>query len=140
MSLPSSMAPMTTTGRKEGTGDMFPREPHDHDESVLAVTFSSTSSHLICSASSAACVAWRRPVWQSHLQPPSPVMDPAQQKMMRYMPLLILVFLYNFSAGLALYWTVNNLLTVLQTKLTKMKQPDAPATNPALTPLQKKKK
>jgi len=30
--------------------------------------------------------------------------------MMRYMPLMILVFLYNYSAGLALYWTVNNLL------------------------------
>ena len=56
-------------------------------------------------------------LWQSHLQPPSPGMDPAQQKMMRYMPLMMLVFLYNFSSGLALYWTVNNLLTILQTKL-----------------------
>jgi YidC/Oxa1 family membrane protein insertase len=56
------------------------------------------------------------------------------------MPLIFLVFLYNYSAGLALYWTVNNLLTVLQTKLTKMKQPDAPATNPALTPASKLKK
>src|SRR5258706_5648032 len=54
-------------------------------------------------------------LWQSHLQPPSPGMDPAQQKMMRYMPLMMLVFLYNFSSGLALYWTVNNLLTILQT-------------------------
>jgi YidC/Oxa1 family membrane protein insertase len=46
-------------------------------------------------------------------------MDPGQQKIMRYMPLIFLVFLYNYSAGLALYWTVNNLLTILQTKLTK---------------------
>ena len=38
---------------------------------------------------------------------------------MRYMPLIFLVFLYNYSAGVALYWTVNNLLTILQTKLTK---------------------
>ncbi len=58
-------------------------------------------------------------LWQSHLTPPSPGMDPAQAKMMRYMPLIFLIFLYNFSAGLALYWTVNNLLSVLQTKLTK---------------------
>jgi len=79
-------------------------------------------------------------LWQAHLTPPSPGMDPGQQKIMRYMPLIFLVFLYNYSAGLALYWTVNNLLTVLQTKLTKMKQPDAPATNPALTPASKLKK
>ena len=39
--------------------------------------------------------------------------------MMRYMPLMFLVFLYNYSAGLALYWTVNNLLTIVQTKLTQ---------------------
>jgi len=82
-------------------------------------------------------------LWQSHLTPPSPGMDPAQQKMMRYMPLMFLVFLYNYSAGLALYWTVNNLLTILQTKLTKNINPllpAAPATNPALTPVSKLKK
>jgi YidC/Oxa1 family membrane protein insertase len=81
-------------------------------------------------------------LWQSHLTPPSPGMDPAQQKMMRYMPLLFLVFLYNYSAGLALYWTVNNLLTVVQTKLTKSNQPvamPALAVSP-LTPLSKRKK
>jgi YidC/Oxa1 family membrane protein insertase len=81
-------------------------------------------------------------LWQSHITPPAPGMDPAQQKLMRYMPLLFLVFLYNFSAGLALYWTVNNLLTIMQTKLTKSYQPvttpDA-AVSP-LTPLSKKKK
>jgi len=82
-------------------------------------------------------------LWQSHLTPPSPGMDPAQQKMMRYMPLMFLVFLYNYSAGLALYWTVNNLLTILQTKLTKNINPllpAGPATNPALTPASKLKK
>jgi YidC/Oxa1 family membrane protein insertase len=78
-------------------------------------------------------------LWQSHLTPPSPGMDPAQQKMMRYMPLLFLVFLYNYSAGLALYWTVNNLLTVVQTKLTKSNQPAAVAVSP-LAPISKKKK
>ena len=80
-------------------------------------------------------------LWQSHLQPPSPGMDPAQAKMMRYMPLMFLVFLYNYSSGLALYWTVNNVLTVVQTKLTKMNQPPAPtAAVSALTPASKKKK
>ncbi len=65
-------------------------------------------------------------------------MDPAQQKIMRYMPLMFLVFLYNFSSGLTLYWTVNNLLTIAQTKLTKTR-PVTPAA-PALTPPPKKKK
>ena len=59
-------------------------------------------------------------LWQSHLTPPSPGVDPMQQKMMKYMPLMFIVFLYNFSAGLSLYWTVQNLLSILQTKITKM--------------------
>jgi YidC/Oxa1 family membrane protein insertase len=80
-------------------------------------------------------------LWQSHLTPPSPGMDPAQAKMMRYMPLMFLVFLYNYSSGLALYWTVNNVLTVVQTKLTKMHQaPVSPGVVSALTPASKKKK
>jgi YidC/Oxa1 family membrane protein insertase len=81
-------------------------------------------------------------LWQSHLTPVSPGMDPTQQKMMRYMPLLFLVFLYNYSSGLALYWTVNNLLTVLQTKLTRMNEVPAaaPAVVSVLTPVSKKKK
>jgi YidC/Oxa1 family membrane protein insertase len=77
-------------------------------------------------------------LWQSHMTPPSPGMDPAQQKMMRYMPLIFLVFLYNYSAGMALYWTTNNLLSILQTKLTKTNP--APAASPALTGPPKKKK
>jgi YidC/Oxa1 family membrane protein insertase len=80
-------------------------------------------------------------LWQSHLQPPSPGMDPAQAKMMRYMPLMFLLFLYTYSSGLALYWTINNVLTIVQTKLTKMNQtPVSPATVSVLTPVSKKKK
>ena len=82
-------------------------------------------------------------LWQSHLTPPSPGMDPAQQKMMRYMPLIFLVFLYNFSSGLALYWTVQNLLSILQTKLIRTQidpvgTPKAPVPVPVAP--QKKKK
>ena len=78
-------------------------------------------------------------LWQSHLTPASPGMDPSQAKMMRYMPLMFLLFLYNYSSGLALYWTVNNVLTVLQTKYTKTTSLATTAT-PALTPPLKKKK
>jgi YidC/Oxa1 family membrane protein insertase len=80
-------------------------------------------------------------LWQARLTPPSPGMDPMQAKMMRYMPLMFLVFLYNFSAGLALYWTVQNLLTIAQTKLTRMvPETAAPAKGPGLTPPPKKRK
>ncbi len=58
-------------------------------------------------------------VWQAHLSPPSPTMDATQQKMMRYMPLIMLLFLYNYSSGMALYMTVSTLLSGVQTKLTK---------------------
>ena len=78
-------------------------------------------------------------VWQAHLTPPSPGMDPAQQKMMRYMPALFLVFLYTYSSGMALYMFVSTLLGIIQTKLTKTTPIPATAT-PALTSPPKKKK
>jgi len=58
-------------------------------------------------------------IWQSHLQPPSPGMDPAQQKMMRYMPLIFLLFLYGYSSGMALYMTVSTILGIVQMQLMK---------------------
>jgi len=86
-------------------------------------------------------------LWQSHLTPASPGMDASQQKIMRYMPLMFLLFLYNYSAGMSLYMVVSTLASVLQTKMTKnLKDPAAPAgpagpaVNPALTPLSKSKK
>ena len=73
-------------------------------------------------------------LWQARLTPPSPGMDPMQQKIMKYMPLMFLVILYKFSAGLTLYWTVQNLLTIAQMKLTKNKDVPAPAPDKALAP------
>lgn len=83
--------------------------------------------------------------WQAQLTPPSPGMDPIQQKMMKYLPLIFILFLYNYSAGLALYWTVNNLLSILQMKLIKLDStggatPAVPAKVAVLTPASKKKK
>ena len=58
--------------------------------------------------------------WLMSMTPPSPGMDPSQQKIMRYMPLLFVYFLYGYSLRPgALYWMVSNLLSVLQTKITK---------------------
>ena len=61
---------------------------------------------------------------QMRLQPPSPGMDPAQQAIMKYMPLMFVFILYSASAGLCLYWTVQNVLTIVQTKITKVKPED----------------
>jgi YidC/Oxa1 family membrane protein insertase len=58
-------------------------------------------------------------LWQARLMPASPGMDPVQQKMFQYMPLIFIFILYNFSSGLTLYWTVQNLLTIAQMKLTR---------------------
>jgi YidC/Oxa1 family membrane protein insertase len=85
-------------------------------------------------------------VWQMRLTPPSPGMDPVQQKMFQYMPLIFIFILYNFSSGLTLYWTVQNLLTIAQMKLTRAADPKpsgpkpaAPAPKPQL-PSPKRKK
>src|SRR3984957_10291697 len=70
-------------------------------------------------------------VWQAHLQPPPPGMEASPQKKIGYMPLMFLVFLYNYSSGMALYMTVSTLAGAIQTIMTRVK-PIAPAT-PALT-------
>jgi YidC/Oxa1 family membrane protein insertase len=75
---------------------------------------------------------------QARMTPTSAGMDPAQAKMMRYLPLVFLLFLYNYSAGLTLYWTVQNVLTIIQTKLTRTDPAPAPA--PVLTPSPKRRK
>jgi YidC/Oxa1 family membrane protein insertase len=82
-------------------------------------------------------------IWQARLTPPSPGMDPMQQKIMRYLPVIFMLFLYNFSAGLTLYWTVQNILTIIQTKLTKTQTAAAvvaPVKPAVLTRPQKKRK
>jgi YidC/Oxa1 family membrane protein insertase len=70
-------------------------------------------------------------LWQARMTPPSPGMDPMQQKIMKYMPLMFIFILYNFSAGLTLYWTVQNLLSIAQMKVTKATDPAAKPAPPA---------
>lgn len=40
--------------------------------------------------------------------------DPAQAKMMMFLPIIFTVIFINFSAGLVLYWLINNVLSILQ--------------------------
>lgn len=55
--------------------------------------------------------------WQMKITPKTG--DQQQQKIFMIMPFIFIIFCYNFAAALALYWTVQNLLSVLQTYLTR---------------------
>jgi YidC/Oxa1 family membrane protein insertase len=50
--------------------------------------------------------------WQTKLMPPAA--DPAQQRMMMFMPLMFMVFFLWAPSGLVLYWLVSNLWTIGQ--------------------------
>jgi YidC/Oxa1 family membrane protein insertase len=73
-------------------------------------------------------------LWQARLTPVAPGMDPMQQNIMKYMPLMFLFILYNFSSGLTLYWTVQNLLSIAQMKITRAKDDSAPAAGAVARP------
>ncbi|USD37618.1 membrane protein insertase YidC [Ferrimonas sp. SCSIO 43195] len=48
------------------------------------------------------------------MQPVAPGMDPMQQKMMQYMPVIFTVFFLWFPSGLVLYWLFGNLVAITQ--------------------------
>ena len=62
---------------------------------------------------------------QQKLNPPPP--DPIQAKMFQYMPILFTFMLAGFPAGLVIYWTWNNLLSIgqqwLMMRRTKLDKP-----------------
>jgi YidC/Oxa1 family membrane protein insertase len=69
-------------------------------------------------------------LWLMRLTPKTG--DATQQRVMMFMPLIFVVFCYNFAAALALYYTTQNLFTILQLyqnrnqplpKLEKVNQP-----------------
>jgi len=56
---------------------------------------------------------------------PSPSADNTQKMMMQFMPLMFLAGFYNMPSGMILYWTCNNVFTILQQYLTNRRK-DAP--------------
>jgi len=79
-------------------------------------------------------------VWQMRMTPSG--VDPMQQKIMLLMPIMFLFFFYGTPSGLVLYWTVQNLFSILQMALTKHASPvsttaAAGPANPAKAPPQK---
>lgn len=45
---------------------------------------------------------------------PSTFTDPMQQKIFKYLPVVFTIFLITFPAGLVLYWTINNIISIAQ--------------------------
>lgn len=64
-------------------------------------------------------------VWQMRITPKSG--DAMQQRIFMFIPLIFVIFCYNFASALALYWTVQNLFSIVQLYLTRDK-PIAPLT------------
>ena len=51
---------------------------------------------------------------QQKMTPPSPGVDPTQQKMMMFMPLMFAVMFYNLPSGVVLYYLTSNLVGIAQ--------------------------
>src|ERR1700693_683852 len=68
---------------------------------------------------------------------PTPGVDPAQAKMMKFMPLMFGFFFYNVSSGLVLYWLTSNLVGILQQWIVNRTMPPPPAPAPKIIPKKK---
>jgi YidC/Oxa1 family membrane protein insertase len=51
--------------------------------------------------------------------------DPMQRKLFMLMPLIFIVMCYNFASALALYWTVQNIISIVQIIVNKRMTPPA---------------
>ena len=72
----------------------------------------STYEHLPIRVLPIAMVATQ--YWQQAMSPPTASADPAQMRLMKFMPLMMGFFFYGFSSGLVLFWLTGNLAAVLQ--------------------------
>ena len=52
--------------------------------------------------------------------------DQAQQRMFMFVPLIFVLFCYNFASALALYWTVQNVFSIAQLYVTRKRTAPAP--------------
>ena len=73
------------------------------------------------------------------MTPASPGMDPAQQKMMMFMPLALGFMFYYQSSGLVLYWLTGNVVGIIQQWLTNKLMPTPAPVVVNVKPVQKKK-
>ncbi len=77
-----------------------------------------------------------------HMTPASPGMDPAQQRMMKFMPLALGFMFYYQASGLVLYWLTGNLVGIVQQWATNRltKTPTPAVIDVKATPSSKKKR
>jgi YidC/Oxa1 family membrane protein insertase len=72
--------------------------------------------------------------FQQKLNPPPP--DPTQAKLFQFMPIIFTFMLANFPAGLVIYWSWNNTLTILQQSVimrsTRLSARNAPPSSGAI--------
>ncbi len=73
-------------------------------------------------------------LWQMSLTPKTG--DPVQQRIFMFVPLIFIVFCYNYASALALYWTVQNLFSIGQLYLTRNQT--APVLQKAAAPKRRK--
>ena len=58
-------------------------------------------------------------LWQMQLTPKTG--DAVQRRMFMFMPLIFILFAYNFASALSLYWTTQNIISVIQLYATRNK-------------------
>ena len=58
-------------------------------------------------------------LWQMQITPKTG--DAVQQRMFMFMPVIFILFAYNFASALSLYWTTQNLISIAQLYLTRNK-------------------
>lgn len=75
---------------------------------------------------------------QMRMMPVSPTADPVQRSVFKFLPFIFVILLYNFSSGLVLYWTCQNILTIIQQKIIN-NAPDEPL-EPVPVPVSKNRK
>ncbi len=76
---------------------------------------------------------------------PTPSVDNAQVKMMKFMPYIFFPIIYTFASGLVLYWTINNIFTIGQQWVINRRKDDfelvlPPALKKAMAAPKKKKR
>jgi len=64
---------------------------------------------------------------QQRLTPNPSTMDPNQAKIMKFLPVIFTFMFFNLSSGLVLYWTVGNVLSIVQQLITNRKTAAAAA-------------
>ncbi|MDR1458024.1 MAG: membrane protein insertase YidC [Puniceicoccales bacterium] len=70
---------------------------------------------------------------------PSPSIDNVQKKMFQFMPIIFMFFCYNLPSGLVLYWTVQNLFTMLQQSILNNKNLEVDQAEPDRSKKKKRK-